>query len=499
MKNPLSKRITWRSQMIILSLIFLFVFGSGITLIINKHREQHFHDYMFELMSPIEALLENNIIHNMKYHAPDHFQLLLEGLSTNEKIRWVKVLDTNFKVVFANDKKYIGEISNLNGKDVSELNIEDMAAYTSGDSLPVIRIISGVPNDEFCHKCHGSENEVNGYIEIGVNDSAEIKVEAMMLKYDFLSFFFFIAVLSLILGVVHHRIFQKPLTELKAGIERIKAGDLSTRVYLDTPGELSGLAEYITKMTEQLERTQKEVDILHQDQIERASQLASVGELAASVAHEIKNPISGIRNALEIILNEHSDLKEKPIFDEMFSQINRVTKTIRDLMDYAKPRDPKFAPVDIHDVLEQSIALQRPKINSDQIKLEVDLASDCSVIQGDSDLLKQVFANLILNAYQATVGTDGGSIEIRTRCNTEKDILEITVKNTGSWVPEDMKDTIFKPFYTTKHKGTGLGLSLTKSIVEKHGGTISVRSAPEGWTEFKVELPALIYSEGETL
>ena len=102
-------------------------------------------------------------------------------------------------------------------------------------------------------------------------------------------------------------------------------------------------------------------------------------------------------------------------------------------------------------------------------------------------------------SYQATLETEDGLIKIRTRCKSGGKILEVTVKNTGSWVPEAIQDTIFKPFYTTKHKGTGLGLSLTKSIVEKHGGTISVRSVPEKWTEFRVELPALMPSEGKTL
>ncbi|NOZ75868.1 MAG: HAMP domain-containing protein [FCB group bacterium] len=489
MKFRSFKNMTWRSRMIIVALTILFIFGSVATVMINQVREKHFHQYMVELVRPMETLIHNNIIHNMENHQPNHFQSILEGLSTNDKIRWVRVLDRDFRVVFADDSSMVGEVASIPTLYQPKLARANLVAYTIEDSVPILRIVSKILNEPSCQPCHGSTAPVNGYIEIGMNDSPEVKVETMMLRYDFISFFLFITVLSVILGIVHNRTFQKPLTELKASIQQIESGDFSTRVKLDTPGELRGLAETISRMTEQLEKSKHEVDKLHQNQIERAGQLASVGELAASVAHEIKNPIAGIRNALEILLDRDYRLRKDPIYKEMLFQINRVTKTINDLMDYAKPREPHFQEVELHSILEQVIALQRPKIASEQIQLTVALASSHSVVNGDIDLLKQIFANLILNAYQATEKGKGDRISITTEYLPGKKRIRISVKNTGSWIPKDLMDLIFKPFYTTKHKGTGLGLSLTKSFVEKHGGTITVNSSPEHWTEFLVELP----------
>ncbi|RMF06553.1 MAG: sensor histidine kinase [Candidatus Neomarinimicrobiota bacterium] len=497
MKIPFLHRLTWRSQMIILSLVLLFFLGSGVTFAINQERERHFHEFMVELVTPMESLVYNNIVHNMKYHGPNHFQTILQGLSGNEKIRWVKVLNRTFEVVFSNDTTLIGEQDSIPSRYAPDLVSGQLIAYTKPDSGRLLRIVDGVPNEPFCYRCHGSDAAVNGYIEIGINDSPEIRAEAMMLRYDFTLFFFFILVLSAILGIVHHRTFQKPLTELKEGIRRIESGDLSTRVVLDTPGELRGLAEHISRMTEKLEASQKEVEKLHQEQIERAGQLASVGELAASVAHEIKNPVSGIHNALEILMDQNRELRENPIYKEMLTQINRVTRTIHDLMDYAKPREPKMETTDVHQLLEQVVALQRPKITSEHIRLDVRLEARPSTILGDSDLLKQAFANLLLNAYQACSGQQEETITVATE-TVESSAIAIHIRNTGSWISSDMIDKVFKPFYTTKHKGTGLGLSLTKSIVEKHRGTISVRSESYQWVEFTIQLPLGSRQEGAT-
>lgn len=497
MKLGSIKQMTWRSKMIIVALSFLFIFGSIATIVINNSREKHFHQYMFELVRPLETLIQNNIVHNMQYHQPDHFQTVLNGLSTNDKIRWVRILDRDFRIVFADDTALVGDLSSILPEYKPKLARSDLVAYTIRDSIPILRIVSQVPNEPFCYSCHDSAYPVNGYVEIGLNDSPEIRVEAMMLRYDFISFFLFIIVLSVMLGIIHNRTFQRPLTELKASIRQIESGDFSTRVKLNTPGELRGLAETISRMTEQLEKSKHEMDQLHQNQIERAGQLASVGELAASVAHEIKNPISGIRNALEILLDRDQVLRENPIYTEMLFQINRVTKTINDLMDYAKPREPRFQQVEIHSILEQVIALQRPKISSEQIRLSVELNAAHTTVNGDVDLLKQIFANLVLNAYQATEMGQGDQISVSTEYLADTNRIRIRVKNTGSWIPRDLMDLIFKPFYTTKHKGTGLGLSLTKSFVEKHGGTIYVNSSRERGTEFIVELPVLIKGGAE--
>ena len=214
-----------------------------------------------------------------------------------------------------------------------------------------------------------------------------------------------------------------------------------------------------------------------------------MGELAASVAHEIKNPIAGIRNALEIIVEQYGRATEKPIIDEMFMQIDRVTNTIRDLLIFARPQEPKYSPIELQDVIDKAVSLHRNKMEKENIKLVEDFPSEPLEIEGDSELLRRVFVNLLLNAFQAVEGVKDGLITIRARKDTTKNRIRIEFIDNGKGMAPEVLEKVFKPFFTTKHKGTGLGLSLSLSIIRKHGGNITCQSELNVGTTFTVELP----------
>jgi signal transduction histidine kinase len=490
MKFKIFAALRWRNRMIIAALVLLLVVGSSVMMLINHFREQMFHHYLVELIRPMESLINNQIRHNMKYHAPDHFQTLLEEMEVSEEIRWVNVLDREYKIVFSNNPANIGKYRPPPPRKVHEvLGGDELFITTPKDSLALIQVIAGVHNAPECYPCHGESNVHNGFIEVGVTNTAERSIEVLLLQYDFLTFFAFMVLVSTIIFFVHHRFFQRPFNEIKKAIKAIEDGDLSTRVEINTPGELTILANHINAMVARIKNHQEELDRLHQEQIDRAGQLATVGELAASVAHEIKNPIAGIRNALEIIVEQYGRSTEKPIIDEMFMQIDRVTNTIRDLLIFARPQEPKYSPIELQDVIEKAVSLHRNKMEKENIKLVEDFPSEPLEIEGDSELLRRVFVNLLLNAFQAVEGVKDGLITIRARKDIIRNRIKIEFIDNGKGMAPEVREKVFKPFFTTKHKGTGLGLSLSLSIIRKHGGNITCQSELNVGTTFTVELP----------
>jgi signal transduction histidine kinase len=213
--------------------------------------------------------------------------------------------------------------------------------------------------------------------------------------------------------------------------------------------------------------------------------LATVGELASGVAHEIKNPIQGISGGLDLVMR-HAPVggEVEPIIQEMRRQVSRVDVAVRDLLAFARPADPDFVSADINAIVERALTLVRPTAEAADVHIEF-VAGELSEIQVDEEMMRQSLVNLIVNGVQATEA--GGRVAVTTK--RLADGVEIRISDTGRGMSSDEVDQAFKPFFTTKHQGTGLGLSITRGIVERHNGTISLESETGVATTFTIVLP----------
>jgi two-component system NtrC family sensor kinase len=221
--------------------------------------------------------------------------------------------------------------------------------------------------------------------------------------------------------------------------------------------------------------------------------------LAASLAHEIKNPLAGIAGAVQVMAEEMpKSHPRKPIMQEVLSQVRRLDRTVRDLLAFARPGKPDVASYDIHQILDRVLLLLAEDPEAKRIRVVRDYQPDVPALEVDGKQLGQVFLNLILNAIQAMPG--GGQATLRTRLReagetrgngraTEGAIAEVAVSDTGPGIPDQVLHDLFKPFVSTKHRGTGLGLSVSRRIVEDHGGWIEVESLEGQGATFRVCLP----------
>lgn len=214
--------------------------------------------------------------------------------------------------------------------------------------------------------------------------------------------------------------------------------------------------------------------------------LAAVGELAAVVAHEVRNPLAGIRGGCEILLEGYPDGDARhDIGVEIINQVDRLSRTVHDLLLFARPKAMDPVPIDVHGIIDRLLHVLRDDPQNAGVTVERSYGPDVPPALIDGRQMEQVFLNLMLNAIQAM--QHQGTLAVATRRAGQH--VQVAIRDTGPGIPQDKLEHIFKPFFTTRAQGTGLGLAIVKRIVDAHGGRIVVDSPPGGGAVFIVALP----------
>ncbi len=234
-------------------------------------------------------------------------------------------------------------------------------------------------------------------------------------------------------------------------------------------------------------------------QMKERDRLAAIGEMSAGLAHEIRNPLAAIKGAAQYLDPKKLADDDREFLEIMIEEVNRLDGVVTAFLDYSRPLKSSLAPTSVNEVLERTFKLLEAQAPKDVV-VSLELAEWLPRVQADAEQLKQVFLNLALNAFQAM--PDGGRLQVSTRVARDElafwregarraDVVEIRFRDTGPGIPEDARENVFVPFYTTKEKGTGLGLAICQRIVRSHLGSITVRSPPGAGAELLVSLPAL--------
>jgi signal transduction histidine kinase len=295
-----------------------------------------------------------------------------------------------------------------------------------------------------------------------------------------------LAVLALSLGGLYlaHRITQ-PLGALAAGARRVAEGDLDHRLDVRTGDEIATLADEFNAMAAKLKERQA-----LEAQLRQAERLASVGELAAGVAHEIRNPLSAIVTASDLLRGSEGrplSPDHLAVLEVIQRESRRLNTLLTTFLNYARPSPPKREKVDVNAVLEEvADALEQKAQLAGGVRILRELDPAIPPALGDPDHIKQVVWNIALNGIQAMPG--GGDLLFRS--GASHGAVQIEIRDEGEGIPAADLPRIFEPFFTRKLEGTGLGLAIVHRIVEAHGGSVVVAPAPGRGTAFRVRLPA---------
>jgi signal transduction histidine kinase len=284
-----------------------------------------------------------------------------------------------------------------------------------------------------------------------------------------------------------------PLRRLVSAAERIRSGDLEAHVRVDRDDELGELSDTFNQMAQGLRESAHQIQELHEQDMRRAAQLASVGELAAGIAHEIKNPLAGASSGIDMLEYElHRTPSSESLLMQVREQLRRIESAIRDLLSYARPKQPMMGWAAPCQLIERVVTLVGPQAEAAEVRIEQGTSEVTRKVRVDPELLTQALVNLSLNAIQAMPA--GGVLTFGIE--QLEDEIRMTVSDTGTGIPVGAMNEIFRPFFTTKHRGTGLGLAITRSIVERHGGRLEVESTAGHGSTFALVLPSVEQETG---
>jgi two-component system NtrC family sensor kinase len=350
------------------------------------------------------------------------------------------------------------------------------------------------------------ENQIIGILYVGMLEKPYIDTaHKVMITFTFMASMLVILLLVLLYFTTNRII--NPLLKIVEATQKIAKGDLSHKVEVNSTDEIGYLAESFNKMTDDLdaannkliewgktlekkveERTKELKEM--QAHLIQSEKLASLGKLAAGVAHEINNPLGGILIYSHLILEDMD--KGSSYYENLRKIIKETTRCkeiVKGLLEFARPKEPETSIVNINDVVEKSLSIMETKTLFQNIKIKKKYSSSLPKITADSAQLQQVFINIILNAAEAMDGN--GSLIIETGINDQEEQIYIRFQDSGPGIPEEVKSRLFEPFFTTKEvgRGTGLGLAISYSFIRKHNGTIDVKSKVNEGSTFIVKLP----------
>ena len=304
--------------------------------------------------------------------------------------------------------------------------------------------------------------------------------------------------LIILTSYIFLRRFTGAVTTLNNATRKIKEGQLDFRIKDQLKDEFREMATSFNEMAVSLNE--------QQNTIQQTERLAAIGELAAGLAHEVKNPLAGMKVSIEVLKNELDlEQEDKEIFLKIINEINRIDSLLKNMLNYARPSTPQPHSVNIHEILSAIIKISKFSLRSPtdtshltkDISFVTDFAADMPDIFADPGQLQQVFLNLILNGIDAI--TRKGAITIKTE-KTPADSVQIRISDTGKGVDPNQLNMVFNPFFTTKSKGTGLGLAICKRLVEQQNGTIEVfNNTDGGGVTFVITLPEKQESKGAAL
>lgn len=280
---------------------------------------------------------------------------------------------------------------------------------------------------------------------------------------------------------------RRPMLELQEKIAQVRLGDMDVRVgFAKRNDEIGGLGRDFNEMVRQLKASREEIQRLHQTQMSRAEHFATLGELAAGLAHEIRNPLAGIAGVIDIVSRDlPPNSPAKSVIADAKQEAIQINRILTDLLETARPKPPQFCLTDIVGTVDHAVTFARQQAVTKQIMIHFEGGEAIPPVDHDPNQINQVLLNLLLNAIQS-MDKPGN---IRVGIEREDGNVVITVADEGKGIAAEHLPNIFRPFFTTKGHGTGLGLSLARRTVEAHGGSIEVQSAVGQGTEFAVRLP----------
>jgi len=404
------------------------------------------------------------------------------------------------------------------------LNRPDRFRIFKSSGHRVLGIITPIENQPSCSTaaCHAhpAEQQVLGVLDTNLSltraDTDLRESSIRMLTYTI----FAVLLIAVVSGIFVWRVVHIPVKKLTAGTNRLARGELGYQLDIVSRDELGELAVSFNQMSRQLREAREEADIWAQtlearvedktrdlkhahQQVMLAEKMASIGKLAATVAHEINNPLAGILTYAKLLRkwldrdgwNAQRRDEVRGSLELIESESRRCGEIVRNLLTFSRSSPMNLQWVDLNQVIDRCVRLVQHQTELNNVQLQPQVAENLPQVQCDAAQIEQLLLALIMNAIDAL--PHGGNLWVRSRMVPEIGAVQLEVQDDGVGIPESILPNLFEPFFTTKEKGhgVGLGLAISKGIVERHRGRIDVDSKAGQGTKFTISLPVDTYAE----
>jgi two-component system NtrC family sensor kinase len=494
-----------------------------------RMERRHSEDMVVQAADRLTEVILRSTHYEMMHNDREALYNIIHELGADPGIRRIRIFNKEGRISFSTDAKEVDRVVDKSAEacygchaksaPLSRLNRPDRARmFRDPDGQRVLGLIRPIYNQASCANAdchvHRAEQSVLGVIDADLSlASADEQVQQHQRTLIYFTFAA-LAMASLMSLLFIWVVVYRPVKDLIKGTHRVADGDLEYRLPLHSSDELGDLAKSFNKMTARVANVHAEIEAQVQRksaELERVyktlltnEKMVSIGKLAATVAHEINNPLFGILTYARLV--QRAVLKhDTPDRDELADQLRTIEREskrcgdlVKNLLTFARQAPSHREPQDLNILINRAVSLVKHKLDMLSIELKLNLAETLPPVTCDGNQIQQVFLVLMVNASEAM--PKGGLLEVTTDVDPESGGSRVRVRDNGSGIPDEVLPQVFDPFFTTKSdpQKTGLGLAVARSIVEQHAGEITVRSKPGEGAEFTVLLPAAAGVTAET-
>ena len=463
--------------------VVLLTFGIGVFTFFHYQRDR---SNMLKLTKDgaeiLMATVVNSIFNSKCKGDPEKLQRTLEMIAGSPNLRVVRIFNPE-KGLIANSS-FAAEVDQpMLSRELETYRRGEDSVMLDYGGEDVLSILEPIYNKQICYQCHGEEHEVLGVLNLNYSIASTKELLNRSSRCFSISMIFITLLLSFGVAGILVRYVRKPIQVLTKRMAMVEAGEKNIRMAPKYNDEIAFLMHSFNSMLDKLEAAQQELEQYHFQQMEQADRLAAIGEMATGMAHEIKNPLAGIKGALPLVAEDFpADDERRQVVHDIMAQIERLNKTASDLLKFGRPGIPQFDYLHINEMVNETLFFVAQHPEAKNVAIHKDLGEELPLIWADCKQVQQVLLNIVINALQAT--PPGGSLWISTLQVSEqgREYVRIIIADNGPGIPPHLQDKIFTPFFTTKNRGTGLGLPICRQLVKQNNGRINMESSSDGTT-----------------
>lgn len=479
--------------MALITTLLLVVVGLPVALFVH-HLDRNYNTFSTTMLDITTLFVYQHIYDGLMANDSLVIQQNLELLAGDPRIRRVRIHEPQGRIRYSSApdeiNRFVTELADggtlVAGAPSAITYVREGNTYASRHPIYV---------EDACTACHEQPGATVGYVDVvaSFTDSAQIYSYAKHLSVS--GGILIILVLWLAINLLYESQIERRLLRILRAFDVLARGRFDTRIEMAGRHELAVLADRFNETVRTLDRARQREDQLHQEQLERADRLVTLGEIAAEIAHEVNNPTGIIRARAEFVHDEMEARDPNAAcledVDAIVQQTERIADITRSILHYARKHPRSFEPTDVSSVIRHAVKILQPRFKKQHVTAELRLPDEPATVWGNFSQLEQVFCNLINNSLDVLQHDGHVTFDVRPATSGfGRPIYRVTYGDDGPGIPPRIRKEIFSPFFTTKKdgKGTGLGLFIARNIITGHGGTLTLDPDVDRGAHFIIEL-----------